>query len=284
MGHHRRAEGSRARCRAGRSSPSRRSCPRCDRGRARSCCPPGRWLRRAGARRRPSVLCAGLLVQGQRLLPGLGRDQPGPGAFRGWLDEHVYGPARPAAARARAGMTQRGRRLHVRRDDDGDRGPGAPGRDDLLRRHRAAQRGRQPRPRHPRRRPGADLRVGHHRRQARLAAAVHRRRRAGRDRRRRGQRPGDLQLLAAAGPDRRGLPGAAQIDRFGNINTTVVGPDYDAPGGPAAGRGRRAGDRGVLPPGHRHRPAEHAGVRGPGGLRHLGRASATGRAAGSASG
>ena len=34
-----------------------------------------------------------------------------------------------------------------------------------------------------------------------------------------------------------GFLGAAQIDRFGNINTTVVGPDYAQPDG-AAARGR----------------------------------------------
>ena len=39
-----------------------------------------------------------------------------------------------------------------------------------------------------------------------------------------------------------GFLGAAQIDRFGNLNSTVIG-DYDAPEGAAAGRRRRARDR-----------------------------------------
>ena len=39
-----------------------------------------------------------------------------------------------------------------------------------------------------------------------------------------------------------GFLGAAQIDRFANINTTVIG-DYDDPEGPPARRRRRAGDR-----------------------------------------
>ena len=35
-----------------------------------------------------------------------------------------------------------------------------------------------------------------------------------------------------------GFLGGAQIDRFGNLNTTVIGP-YDSPSCPAAGVGRR---------------------------------------------
>ena len=42
-----------------------------------------------------------------------------------------------------------------------------------------------------------------------------------------------------------GFLGAAQIDRFGNLNSTVIG-DYDAAEGAAPGRRRRAGDRGVV--------------------------------------
>ena len=40
-----------------------------------------------------------------------------------------------------------------------------------------------------------------------------------------------------------GFLGAAQIDRFANINSTVIG-DYDNPNDATAGRGRRSGDRG----------------------------------------
>jgi glutaconate CoA-transferase subunit B len=39
-----------------------------------------------------------------------------------------------------------------------------------------------------------------------------------------------------------GFLGAAQIDRFANINTTVIG-DYETPKDAASGWGRRAGDR-----------------------------------------
>ena len=43
-----------------------------------------------------------------------------------------------------------------------------------------------------------------------------------------------------------GFLGAAQIDRFGNINTTVIG-DYDAPDDAAAGLGRGVRDRDQRP-------------------------------------
>ena len=41
-----------------------------------------------------------------------------------------------------------------------------------------------------------------------------------------------------------GFLGAAQIDRYGNLNSTVIG-DYDDAEGAAAGRRRRARDRDV---------------------------------------
>ena len=47
-----------------------------------------------------------------------------------------------------------------------------------------------------------------------------------------------------------GFLGAAQIDRFGNLNSTVIGP-YDAPADAPARRRRRAGNR----------PARETGVR-----------------------
>ena len=43
-----------------------------------------------------------------------------------------------------------------------------------------------------------------------------------------------------------GFLGAAQIDRFGNLNSTVIG-DYDSPEGAPARRRRRARDRRVVP-------------------------------------
>ena len=42
-----------------------------------------------------------------------------------------------------------------------------------------------------------------------------------------------------------GFLGAAQLDKFGNINTTVIG-DYAQPEDPAARRRRRAGDRDLV--------------------------------------
>ena len=107
-----------------------------------------------GARRRPPVLRARLLRARQRLLPELGRDQPRPRPVPG-LD---------AAARARdgrrrgvprslrggiAGMSD-ARHVHLGRDDGRRRRPPAARRHRLLRRHRAAQPGRQPGPGDPR--------------------------------------------------------------------------------------------------------------------------------------
>ena len=68
-----------------------------------------------------------------------------------------------------------------------------------------------------------------------------------------------------------GFLGAAQIDKFGNINTTVIGSRLRPALGPAARRRRCPGDRRVVPRGDRGGPAEPPVVRGPGGLRDLGR-------------
>ena len=140
----------------------------------------------------------------------------------------------------------------------------------LLRRHRAAQHRGQPGPPHPRPRPRAGLRV-----------------------RRLGAKPDPLPLSIGDGvlaetadavvcvpeifnywlqPGRIdvGFLGAAQIDRCGNINTTVIGP-IRRPQGATARRGRGTRDRRLLRRGGRGRPAEPARVRRPGRLRHLGR-------------
>ncbi len=54
-----------------------------------------------------------------------------------------------------------------------------------------------------------------------------------------------------------GFLGAAQIDRFGNINTTVIGDDYAHPEDAPARLGRRLRDRDQRPPGVRdHAPVE----------------------------
>ena len=134
----------------------------------------------------------------QRLLPGLGRDQPRP--------RDVRGVDRDGARRWRR-ADRDGSRLHRRRDDDRGRRPRA------ARRHgRASSASACPAP--PPTSPGARTpptwcsiyESGTIGAKPDRAAAVDRRRRAGRDRRRRGQRAGDLQLLAAAGPHRRRLP------------------------------------------------------------------------------
>ena len=59
--------------------------------------------------------------------------------------------------------------------------------------------------------PGARLRVRDHWRQAEPATAVHRGRRIGRNGRHRGLGARDLQLLVAAGPDRRRVPVSGPI-------------------------------------------------------------------------
>ncbi len=78
-----------------------------------------------------------------------------------------------------------------------------------------------------------------------------------------------------------GFLGAAQLDRYGNINTTMIGPTYEQPSRPAAGRRRRTGDRGRLQgSGGRAAPVQ-ADLCRAAGLRHVGRDSAQARAAGS---
>ena len=57
-----------------------------------------------------------------------------------------------------------------------------------------------------------------------------------------------------------GFLGAAQIDRFGNINTTVIGP-YDHPTTRLPGSRRRLRDRDQRPPGLRDHAPERAQLR-----------------------
>ena len=57
-----------------------------------------------------------------------------------------------------------------------------------------------------------------------------------------------------------GFLGAAQIDRFGNINTTVIG-EYDHPKTRLPGQRRRMRDRDQRPPGLRHHAPERPLVR-----------------------
>ena len=98
----------------------------------------------------------------------------------------------------------------------------------LLRRHRSAQRGGEPRASHARARHRTHLRIGLHRHETHMSAPFDRRRRTLRNGRHRGFDHRDLRLLAPGRTHRRGFLGAAQIDRFANINSTVIGA-YDKP-------------------------------------------------------
>ena len=95
----------------------------------------------------------------------------------------------------------------------------------LLRRHRRAFAGAQPGPAHPCARHHADLRVGHHRHQARRAAALDWRPRALRNGARPPSRcPRCFAYWLQGGRISVGFLGGAQIDRFANINSSVIGP------------------------------------------------------------
>ena len=65
-----------------------------------------------------------------------------------------------------------------------------------------------------------------------------------------------------------GFLGAAQIDRYGNLNSTVIGP-YDHPKVRLPGRRRRARDRGLLPRDVRDAAPDAAHLRRAARLPHL---------------
>ena len=188
-----------------------------------------------------------------------------------------YGPADPlprvslpvGALGERTGARRTGRRrLDRRRDDDGRRRPPAARRRGVLRGDRAAVDGCEPGPAHARARPGARVRVGDDRRQAPRPPAVDRRRRAGRDRRRRGVGAGDLQLLAPGRAHRRRVPGCGRA-RPSRRHQHHRHRSLRHAQGAAAGSGWGARDRGLVPAGGRRRPAVAAYVRGAGGLPHV---------------
>ena len=66
-----------------------------------------------------------------------------------------------------------------------------------------------------------------------------------------------------------GFLGAAQIDRFANINTTVIGGTYRKPKVRLPGAGGAPEIAGIVRRGAHHPAAERAGVRGQAGFRHL---------------
>ena len=159
-------------------------------------------------------------------------------------------------------------RDHPRRDDERRRRPGPARRPGVLRRDRPAVHGGQPRPPPAR----ADLVLIYESgtldaRPEQLPLSIG-------DgvladvRAHRHQRPEVFNYWLQPGRIDVGFLSGAQIDRFGNINTTVIG-EYDEPLGAAPRLRRRAGDRGVLPRGDRRDAAPGAGVRRPGRLRHL---------------
>ena len=76
-----------------------------------------------------------------------------------------------------------------------------------------------------------------------------------------------FQSLLQNGRIEVGFLGGAQIDRYGNINTTVVG-SYDHPDGAPAGQRRRRRDRHSRAAHGRDQPAQPAGISRGGGLRH----------------
>ena len=73
--------------------------------------------------------------------------------------------------------------------------------------------------------------------------------------------------LMQAGRVTLGFIGGAQVDRFGNLNTTYVGPR--GPGAPTARLGRRSRHRLACPPPRRHHGARAPSVRGAGRLRDI---------------
>ena len=83
----------------------------------------------------------------------------------------------------------------------------------------------------------------------------------------------DVFLIAQRGFLDVGFIGGAQIDRYGNLNTSAIG-GYARPEGAAAGQRRRQRHHLALPRGdHPHRPRE-APLRRPRGLHHEPRLSA----------
>ena len=98
--------------------------------------------------RRVSVLRARLLRARQRLLPALGRRSPATATrFSPGCERHVLDTRRPRGV-PREPRRRPHERLHPRRDDDRRRRAAAAGRLRVLRRHRPAERGLQPRAPH----------------------------------------------------------------------------------------------------------------------------------------
>src|SRR5206468_10674544 len=135
---------------------------------------------------------------------------------------------RPTGRCARRSTTGSDGRLHDLRADGVAGREGAEERRRRLRRHRRAVARRQSGPPDARARSVHDLRVGRRRLRPEASADLHRRPVLGHRLPGRRADARRVQSLPAARPDRRRLPGGAQVDRFGNINSTVIG-DYGKP-------------------------------------------------------
>ena len=153
-------------------------------------------------------------------------------------------------------------------DDDDRGGARAAQQRHLLRRHRHAVGGLQPGAAHPRARHHADLRIRHHRHQARRAAALDRRRRAVRHRAHHRPGAGDVPLLAAGRPLHRRLP-RRRADRSLRQSQHHGGRALRQAEDAAARRRRRAGDLQRLRRDFHHHAPGAAQLRREARLRHL---------------
>ena len=114
----------------------------------------------------------------------------------------------------------------------------------------------------------SDLRIGMHRHQADRAAAFHRRWRAFRNRRRRGFHPGDFRVLAARRPHRSRIS-RRRADRPLRQHQHHRDRRLLQAFGASAGRGRSAGDRGIVQRSADHAAPEQARVYREAGFRHF---------------
>ena len=205
LGPGRRAEGDRAGRQAQRSSRSRRSSTSSSPGPTASCS-------RAGSSPASPHVPGG--AKPSYAQDYYDRDNQ---AYKDW--DAVSKDRERVRRLARGGCAHE--RLRSRRDDERRRGARAARRERVLRRDRPAEHRRQPRAAHARAGPRAGLRGGRDRRQAAAAAALDRRRHAGRDRRRDRRRAGDVQLL---GPVAAGSTSASSARPRSTASPTSTRP------------------------------------------------------------
>ena len=85
-----------------------------------------------------------------------------------------------------------------------------------------------------------------------------------------------FQLFLQNGKIEVGFLGGAQVDRWGNINTTVIGK-YQKPKVRLPGSGRRGGNRDPRPAGAHHQPAQSASLPRASGFPHQSRSTLQGQ-------